>query len=510
MQASHAGSSEDDLPSKRIIVTCDGTWLDADNGLDKGQLTIPSNVTRICRAIKAESSDQIPQLVFYEAGVGSQGGVVTKVVGGASGEGISRNIRAGYDFVSQNYVPGDEIFLLGFSRGAFTARSIAGLIDNMGVLTHAGLPYLDIVFKDFENRADPTYESSYPNLPFPDKPSASNPYYKKELQRRKLTRLNVPIKAVGVWETVGPCGSVPLPPPDSNFTPRYMEWKLKRNAGSLGIPRIPWLEAVGLQRRSVKEYNFYDTSLGNCIENAFQALALDERRASFQPTVWEKARHNKTVLRQVWFPGVHSNVGGGYPDQGIANITLAWMIAQLEPFLDFNPDYIRDQYKDTRAYYLQTGQAPSPQESPRHRTRPWSFGEIYNSLKGIYMLGGTKHRTPGTYTRTDPGTGRPSAKPLRDTNEYVHPSVRARTELDGPGIEDRGTYRSRALEEYRLKVNASAAAGEPLAVWESLARRKERPRRVLVESPLWETERRLLGYSPEVRDYILGGRGIGG
>ena len=105
------------------------------------------------------------------------------MVGGATAEGISTNIRAGYDFISQNYVPGDEIFLLGFSRGAFTARSVAGLIDNVGVLTRAGLPYLDVVFKDFENRADPSYESSYPNVPFPNKPSSSNPQYRKELQR---------------------------------------------------------------------------------------------------------------------------------------------------------------------------------------------------------------------------------------------------------------------------------------------------------------------------------------
>ena len=119
------------------------------------------------------------------------------------------------------------------------------------------------------------------------------------------------------------------------------------------------------------------------------------------------------------------------------------------------------------------------------------------------MLGGTKNRTPGFYTRMDPGTGNPTSKPLRDTNEYVHPSVRARTGLGGPGVEDRGVYDPRAMDGYRLKVASSHLPGEPLAVWESRARRKGGPRRVLAESPLWETERKLLGYSPDVYDYLL-------
>ncbi|MCJ1476364.1 hypothetical protein MMC13_005030 [Lambiella insularis] len=478
-------ASPTDLPSKRIILACDGTWLNTDNGLEKGQLAIPSNVTRISRALKAESFDGIPQVVHYTAGVGTSGGALSRIVGGATAEGISTNIRAGYDFISQNYVDGDEIFLLGFSRGAFTARSVAGLIDNVGVLTKAGLPYLDVIFKDFENRANPNYVSSYPNIPFPNKTSSNNPIYKKELQRRKLSRLGVPIKAVAVWETVG----------TSQLLTRLDVEQYLMITGSLGIPRVPWLEAVGLQSSAVKEYTFFDTSLGNCIENAFQALALDERRAAFQPTVWEKGRNNKTTLRQVWFPGVHSNVGGGYDDQEVANITLAWMIAQLEPFLEFNEGYIREQYKDNRSYYLQSNQD----------VRPWSFGEIYNSSKGLYMIGGTTTRTPGAYTRMDSQTGRPTSKPLRDTNEYIHPSVRARTELGGPGVEDRGIYDSKALDDYILKVSASRVPGQPLAVWESRDRKKEKPRRILAESPLWETERKLLGYSPEVYDYILAG-----
>lgn len=136
--------------------------------------------------------------------------------------------------------------------------------------------------------------------------------------------------------------------------------------------------------KSTKEMLFYDTSITDCIENAFQALALDESRASFSPAVWEKPRGNTTAwrswfgncaralpnadrlqnLRQVWFPGAHSNVGGGYDDQALADITLAWMISQLSPFIDFTPGYILDENEETVDYYRSKDEEP----------RPWSFG----------------------------------------------------------------------------------------------------------------------------------------
>ena len=156
-------------------------------------------------------------------------------------------------FICNNFSRDDEIFLFGFSRGAFTARSVAGLIGGVGLLTKAGLPYLAEVFKDFENRKNPNYQPANPDSPFPNKPSASDPRYEEELEKLHLTRLDIGIKVVGVFDTVG----------------------------SLGIPRIPWLERLHLQTRSTKEFLFYDTNLNNNIQNAFQALALDEHRASF-------------------------------------------------------------------------------------------------------------------------------------------------------------------------------------------------------------------------------------
>ena len=217
------------------------------------------------------------------------------------------------------------------------------------------------------------------------------------------------------------------------------------------------------------------------------------------------------------------------------------MIAQLEPLLDFDAGYIRAQYKDTRTYYLQSGQDvrpwsfgvcprfPSP--TPAYPNHPSSLhlplppqlsylhpqstnppsGEIYPSSSGLYRLGGLTTRTPGSYTRLSPLSGRPTPTPLRNTHEYIHASARARTALRGPGVADQGTYASAALAGYVLRVASPKVAGEPLAVWESRARRRRGGgRRVLVESPLWETERRLLGYSPGVEGAVLGGGRGGG
>ena len=433
------------------------------------KLPIPSNVTRITHAIKAKSSDGIPQVVFYQPGVGSEGNILNRVVGGATGDGLSTNIREAYSFVANNYCHGDEIFLFGFSRGAFTARSVAGLIAGVGLLTKTGLPDLAEIFKDFENRRTPGYKPANPDVPFKNKPSASDPRYGEELERRRMTRLGINIKCVGVFDTVG----------------------------SLGIPRIGWLERLGLQARSTKEFLFFDTSLANSIENAFQALALDENRTAFPPAVWEKLPGNMTNLRQVWFPGVHSNIGGGYPDQGIANITLAWMISQVEPFLEFEDEYILDCYDETKDHYKETYQKP----------RPWSFNKIYNSLTGVYVLDGSTTRTPGMYYRVDPFTARPTDKPLRQTNEYVHPSTRTRLELRGPGKEDRGDYEAKALDQYNLRFEGHPQdSNRPLAVWASRSRRKGVARRVLPESPLWGKERQLLETSPKIYDFVFNSR----
>lgn len=465
-----------------------GTWLNADGGKLGESANTPSNVTRMTRCIKPQSSNGVPQIVYYHYGVGSQGGIVDRIYGGITGDGrsphalrvciraynllgLAEAVREGYNFLATNYEDGDEIFLLGFSRGAFTARSTAGLIDEVGMLTRKGLPYLAEIFRDVQHRQDKTYKPKHPNIPFRNKPSASDPRYRQELKRRGLTTLGVTIRAVGVWETVG----------------------------SLGTPRIGWLEKLGIQSSASKRMSFFNTELSSCIENAFQALALDERRSSFSPAVWEKMAGNTTRLRQVWFPGVHSNVGGGYNDQELANITLAWMVSQLRDLIDIDLDYVLDEQEKTEDYYEKSNQP----------IRPWSFGKIYNSLNGVYALGGATTRTPGRYYVIDPDNGRQTDEPLRDTHEYIHPCVRARIKLDGPGPNDMGRYECRALKDWRLVIEPGEGEqgrpGRPDVFWRLQTKQKNVTTRILPECPLFPLERELLDMDPdrEIQDYVL-------
>lgn len=147
---------------KRIIVCCDGTWQNSVDNYVKAKppknptprLAPPSNATRISRSFARTCSDGTFQIIYYQVGVGSGTGITSafsRVLGGAFGVGIAENIRESYSYICANYVDGDEIVLLGFSRGAFTARSIAGMIANIGLLTREGMDCFFPIFKDNQN-----------------------------------------------------------------------------------------------------------------------------------------------------------------------------------------------------------------------------------------------------------------------------------------------------------------------------------------------------------------------
>ena len=158
--------------------------------------------------------------------------------------------------------------------------------------------------------------------------------------------------------------------------------KLMDRTGALGVPKlnvgssiknrfsgqfsVPFArnEPSSSSSDDLNEYAFYDTRLDDCVDNAFQALALDEKRQPFQPALWEKRGNEETNLIQVWFPGVHTNVGGGYPDQELANISLAWMIAMLAPLLEVSLEYVISERRLNEDFYDEKGKRP----------RPWSFG----------------------------------------------------------------------------------------------------------------------------------------
>lgn len=261
---------------KRIVICCDGTWNRPDQVHD-GKVCA-SNVTKIARCIPPVDPCGVQQLVFYDKGVGT--GRLDRLLGGAFGWGIKRKILDAYRFLIINYQPGDELFFFGFSRGAYTVRSTFGLIRNSGLLK-----------SEFAHKLMDAY------VLYRRRDSASHPdAVESELFRRSYS--NEPrAKFIGVWDTVG----------------------------ALGLP------VGGLLRFLNKRWSFHDMRLSSWVDNAFQALAIDERRKPFQPSIWDQStKASGQVLEQVWFAGVHSNVGGSYPRTGLSDITLLWMIAKAE------------------------------------------------------------------------------------------------------------------------------------------------------------------------------------
>jgi uncharacterized protein (DUF2235 family) len=264
--------SAEGIMSKKIIVCADGTW-NTPHGV--GAVVNDTNVRKLYCAL----ADDPSQLLYYDSGVGTDGTPIDHLFGGAMGEGLFQKIQDGYEFVSYVYDPGDEVYLFGFSRGAYTARSLAGMIARFGVPT-----------KNLDNMTVKLIFDAY-REPDPDK--------KKQLQAGLDQQYGlgpVIISMVGVWDTVG----------------------------SLGIPGL--LFSLFDQ----KKYGFLDTTLHPNIKKAVHAVSIDERRAQFQPTLWTNPdgsmRVNDDIGQQVWFPGVHSDVGGGYAQSQLSDITLSWMM----------------------------------------------------------------------------------------------------------------------------------------------------------------------------------------
>ena len=215
---------------------------------------------------------------------------MTQSVPGLSNTGISANIRDAYTFLCHNYSnPKDEIVLIGFSRGAFTVRSIAAFMDDVGLLTKTGLGYLSQLYDEW-------------------KKAGATPYLCTELEEEKLLRKDINIEICAVWDTVGSLG-FPMPGP---------------------IPQ-----------RASKKLGFVNSKLSKNILLAIQALALNESRKHFMATVWAKG-DAPGILKQCWFLGAHSDVGGGNEDPGLANITLMWMIAQMEEHIGFDPQRLAE------------------------------------------------------------------------------------------------------------------------------------------------------------------------
>ncbi len=261
--------------SKRIVICADGTWNRPEKNLKED---FPTNVLRMGRAIKPVGDDNVSQQVFYDWGVGSY---YDPVVGGATGKGVHKNIMDDYRYIVQNYSPGDELYLFGFSRGAYTIRCLCGLINNCGIIKRPDAPLIQKAFKHYKQNG-----------------AAHKPEGEKSIEfRDQHSHPSREIKFVGVWDTVG----------------------------AMGIP----ISFLGLFN---DKDEFYDTKLGSNIRIARHAMAIDEHREDFEPTVWQP-RQNMNI-KQVWFTGAHADIGGSYKpaDDGsvLSDNALGWMIKEAQ------------------------------------------------------------------------------------------------------------------------------------------------------------------------------------
>ena len=260
---------------RRLVVCCDGTWNTSDQKQDG--VPTPTNVRRLHNCVALRDAEGIEQIPYYHPGIGTEGRWLARKLGGATGAGLDRNILSAYKWLATTYHPEDRIFLFGFSRGAYTVRCLADLICS------CGLPILD-------------------NLPDERKWKIAEEVFLRKYRHRKaeaqtaiLDGFHSPnIYFLGVWDTVG----------------------------ALGIPNeFAILNFLNILKRR----RFHNTALSERVEHARHAVALDERRGSYSPTLWTNIDHRPTV-KQVWFPGAHCDVGGGYLEKGLSDGALKWML----------------------------------------------------------------------------------------------------------------------------------------------------------------------------------------
>jgi hypothetical protein len=275
---------------RNLVVCCDGSWATIDSR--QNGILCPTNVARIYYA-----ADCCPETKYYHSGVGTEGGWWAKFRGGIVGNGLDKNIMSAYEWLAVNYQPEDKIFIFGFSRGAYTARSLAGMINICGLLDFSAIG------NDVEEqwiRVEAVFKEGY----------------RERKPRKQYPARSIRIHFLGVWDTVG----------------------------ALGVPDNYAVLSTFFNKAS--KYSFHNTMLGNNIDHARHAVALDEKRASFTPTLWTLPVPSGCDVKQVWFPGGHGDVGGGCLEKGLSDGALKWMMKEAADCgLQFKSDMMDKQVK---------------------------------------------------------------------------------------------------------------------------------------------------------------------
>ncbi len=307
---------------KNIIVCADGTG-------NKGGSTPDSNVYKIYKSInkyfKGSAQDGFEvdeQIIFYDNGVGTKKNKYLRMLGGAFGFGFKNNVCDLYKFLARNYEPGDRIYFLGFSRGASTVRACSGFISICGLAKGKRLRKreLDKLVKEVFD--------------------AYKVYGKKPEEAEKMTTHKrshgvIDIHFMGVWDTVVALG---FPKRTYITGPVSASFNVLSRLAEKGLDYI-W------------PHSFYNYKLTENVKYAYQALAIDDERTAFWPFVWQEKGRGADKVEQVWFAGMHSNVGGGYARSGMASVSLHWMMLRAKKRgLMFNDDAVHAALEDSHVH----------------------------------------------------------------------------------------------------------------------------------------------------------------
>lgn len=308
---------------KNIVICLDGTG----NQFKEHN----SNVVKLFRVLERDPHRQV---AYYDPGVGTLGDPtlktpvgkkISKALGLAFGSGLLTNVEEAYSYLMEHYADGDQIFLFGFSRGSYTARVLAGFIHHCGLLEQGCQNLIPYALKLYT-------KANRKQLTDTDWKTAAT---FRKTYGRAITRADgkkssrCPVAFLGLWDSVSTFGWV--------FDPIFLP----------------------------------HTSNNKGVQTVRHALAIDERRLFFRQLQWGTAHRDQQDVKEVWFAGVHSDVGGGYPEEesALAKIALEWMVREAEPF-----GLVVDQHAFDR-YVLGENS---------DYTAPSALGEIHKSLKGLW------------------------------------------------------------------------------------------------------------------------------
>ncbi len=352
---------------KKIVLFSDGT----------GNSSANPNKTNVWRAYKAlVTSPDSRQVVVYDNGVGTSSFTPKAILGLALGVGLARNVRELYTFLCRTYEDGDSIYAFGFSRGAFTIRVLVALICSQGIIDQTVAAnkrdlnrLVRAAYRQYRRENFTPSFLSFFLAPLIELLSALKARITRVKRYDKSRNIRATdsvgdlalIRFVGVWDTVDAYG-------------------------------LPVDELTRAWDKVIWPLNAKDRDLSPRVAQACHALALDEQRLSFEPMLWNERGGKEQRIKQIWFPGVHADVGGGYPDDALALVSLNWMCEEArEAGLEFHEDDLRHYREKANAlgkiHDSRSGVGAIYRYAPRdvaylcHERRPglWGF------LKSIFV-----------------------------------------------------------------------------------------------------------------------------